>query len=111
MPEPDRIPNPEPDPNRANDLTPSDFVVIADGPGDNTVRPSRTPERYRPTKEELAELAAALHKQLDFVVIADGPGDTTVRPRDPNVPICWPEGVPMPWKTKQPPPPEPPKPE
>jgi hypothetical protein len=35
--------------------------------------------------------------------------DTTVRPRDPNVPIFWPEDVPMPWKTNQQPPPEPPE--
>ena len=33
-----------------------------------------------------------------------GEPDTTVRPRNPNTPIFWPEGVPMPWKTKQPPP-------
>ncbi len=42
-------------------------------------------------------------------VIWIGEEDTTVRPRDPNTPIFWPEDVPMPWKNKQQPPPEPPK--
>jgi hypothetical protein len=70
---------------------------------DTTVRPSRVPQLYPVTKEELA----SWRPEMDQVIIADGPEDTTVRPRDPRVPIFWPEGVPMPWKTKRQPP-EPP---
>jgi hypothetical protein len=108
MGQPEEKPSQDPDPKRQDDLIPLDAVFeLEEGEVDTTVRPSRNPQRYPVTKEELAEAFAK--KDLDQVFIADGPEDTTVRPRDPNVPICWPEGVPMPWKTKQPPPPEPPK--
>ena len=65
-------------------------------------------------REKIPDLESHLEERDGVTVvggeiIGDVKRDNTVRPRDPNTPICWPEGVPMPWKTKQPPPPEPPK--
>jgi hypothetical protein len=65
--------------------------------------PEKSPEPDRPS-EQRSEFTV-----VGAEVLWVGKPDTTVRPRDPNVPIFWPEDVPMPWKTKEPPPPEPPK--
>jgi hypothetical protein len=91
-------------PNRASNSYPIDQVFeFDDADADTTVRPSTTPQQFPVSKEELARY----RPEMDQVIIVDGPEDTTVRPRDPSIPIFWPEGVPMPWKTKRQPP-EPP---
>ena len=65
--------------------------------------PEKTPDPNRPSGKR--SQVTVVGAEIVWV----GEEDNTVRPRDPNTPIFWPEDVPMPWKTKQPLPPEPPK--
>ena len=107
MSQPGENPSSEQPANGQSDIIPVDTVYqIEGGEVDTTRRPSRVPQRYPVSKEELANFPL---KGGDQIIIADGPADTTVRPRDPRIPIFWPEDIPLPGKAKRQAPPEPPK--
>jgi hypothetical protein len=83
---------------------PVNVIMAVEGVEDTTVRPTPNPQQLPMVKEELARLMSC---PAGEVILVEGVEDATVRPRDPNVPIFWPDDIPLPGKGERKPP-EPP---